>query len=231
MLNFLGIGAQKCGTTWLFETLSSHPQIAFPGGKEVHYWDKPAGRSEQWYFGLFGNNEQRNGDITPAYGFLTPTVIARIYSLAPQLRLIYLIRDPMERAWSGARMALARAEMTDEDATDAWFIDHFKSKGSLARGDYQNCIQQWRSIYPSNQLLILRLEAIRQRPVQAANRVLRHLGLEDFFKPEHTESLTKKIFEGDATPIRPSLQPVLRDIYADKIVALDYYLANEPSFV
>lgn len=45
MLDFLGIGAQKAGTTWLYEKLRLHPDIAFPAGKEVHFWDQKYGSS------------------------------------------------------------------------------------------------------------------------------------------------------------------------------------------
>ena len=44
MVDFLGIGVQKGGTTWLYHQLSRHPQIAFPGGKEVHFWDRADAR-------------------------------------------------------------------------------------------------------------------------------------------------------------------------------------------
>src|SRR5665647_1032714 len=139
-LNFLGIGAQKCGTTWLYETLSRHPKIAFPGGKEVHYWDNPQARSVSWYIDPFANDNLVNGDITPAYGILAPETIQQIHALLPELRLIYLVRDPIERAWSSAKMALGRAEMTLDEASDQWFMDHFSSMGSLARGNYETCI-------------------------------------------------------------------------------------------
>ena len=48
-LHFLGIGAQKAGTTWLFEKLREHPSLSFPGGKEVHFWDTHSDRGLNWY--------------------------------------------------------------------------------------------------------------------------------------------------------------------------------------
>jgi hypothetical protein len=69
MLSFLGIGAQKSGTTWLFEMLRQHPEVAFPAGKEVHFWDQRNDRSVDWYLGLFPDNGKKNGEITPAYAF------------------------------------------------------------------------------------------------------------------------------------------------------------------
>lgn len=114
MLSFMGIGAQKAGTTWLHANLARHPRIGFPGGKEVHYWNaRRAVLPEQWYRDLFATGDGRvNGDITPAYSTLEPEVVARIGALFPDLRILFLLRDPIERAWSAALMALGRAELT-----------------------------------------------------------------------------------------------------------------------
>jgi hypothetical protein len=223
-LNFLGIGAQKSGTTWLYETLSKHPQIAFPGGKEIHYWDDPRNRSVSWYQSIFSEPQLINGDITPAYGILSPKTIQTIHELWPNLRLVFIMRNPIERAWSAARMALNRAEMTDTEASDQWFIDHFKSQGSLARGDYETCIRQWRAVFNPCQLLILRFETIQSDPVQAANSIINHLGLDDFFTLSDAAHLSKKVFEGDGLAIRPSLLSVLHKIYNGKMASLNQYL-------
>ena len=100
MLNFLCIGAQKSGTSWLHKTLSEYPKIAFPAGKEVHFWDQHRSREIEWCTQLFSNETCINGDITPAYAFLPIDVIQEIYKIVPNLRLIYLIRNPIDRAWS-----------------------------------------------------------------------------------------------------------------------------------
>jgi hypothetical protein len=228
MLNFMGIGAQKCGTTWLWQTLRAHPRISFPGGKEIHFWDRPAGRSQEWYDGLFADAILCQGDITPAYGFLPVDIIGRIHDRYPDLRLIYMIRNPLERAWSSARMALRNADMQHHEASDTWFIDHFRSSGSLARGDYETCIRNWRSVFPSEQLLVLRYDDLVGDPVAFANRCLLHLGLPAHFSDADRPSLLKRVHEGDHVPLRPSLVPVLHHIYSNKIRGLAAYL--EESF-
>ncbi len=121
-------------------------------------------------------------------------------------------------------MALKRAEMTHEEASDAWFIDHFHSQGSLARGDYEACIRNWLSIYPKEQLLILSLEMIAANPVEMANRCLTHLGVSPIFTSRDRENLLIAIFEGDRMPLRPSLAPVLHKIYKEKIKSMSKYL-------
>ena len=220
----MGIGAQKCGTSWLYHALSAHPNICFPAGKEVHYWNHPEKNSVGWYSELFSNNDLCNGEITPAYSILPTETIRCIHSNWPNLRLIYLIRNPIDRAWSAARMALRRAEMSHEEASDAWFIDHFCSQGSLLRGDYEACIRNWLSIYPKEQLLVLSLEMIAANPVAMANRCMTHIGASPIFTASDHESLSKKIFQGDRTPLRPSLAGVLDKMYKEKIKSLSEYL-------
>ncbi len=224
MLNFLCIGAQKCGTTWLYEALSRHPQFAFPGGKEVHFWDRPGDRTVQWYCGLFSDDQKINGDITPSYAILRPDVIRNIHQVLPHLKLVYLVRNPIDRAWSSAKMALARAEMTMDEASDQWFIDHFMSKGSRARGDFETCLQNWMSLFPSSRLLVLHFDAIRDEPIQTANVVLRHLGANIFFGASDAAHLEKRVFEGDGQAIRPSLVPVLQDIYSKHTFDIKNYI-------
>ena len=121
-------------------------------------------------------------------------------------------------------MALMRAEMTHEEASDAWFIDHFYSQGSLARGDYEACIRNWLSIYPKEQLLILSLEMIAANPVEMANRCLTHIGASPIFTSSDRENLLIKLFEGDLIPLRPSLAPVLHEIYKEKMKCMSEYL-------
>jgi hypothetical protein len=145
MLDFLGIGAQKAGTTWLYEQLKRHSQLAFPLGKEAHFWNRPHDPiTIARYVGRFADLTAVAGEITPAYGILPVEIIREIHQQAPRLRLIYLIRNPIERAWSAALMALQRAEMTIDEASDAWFSDHFHSAGSRQRGDYETCLRTWR---------------------------------------------------------------------------------------
>ncbi len=231
MLNFLGIGAQKAGTTWLYEQLHRHPQLAFPLGKEAHFWNRPHDAAAVAdYLGRFASVDAVAGEITPAYGMLPIETIREIHRHAPRLRLMYLIRNPIERAWSSALMALQRAEMTLDEASDPWFSDHFHSAGSRQRGDYQACLQNWRAVFPSDQLLVLRFEQIVTEPESLLNRCFQHLGVARQ-PPEllRQQGCRERIFAGPGHPLRPSLKPVLRSLYQDKIQQLAQYLNTDLS--
>lgn len=227
MLDFLGIGAQKAGTTWLYERLRTHPRIAFPAGKEVHFWDARRAEGLEWYRGLFGGGTPGTvqGEITPAYAILPGTAVREIHAFNPALRLIFLIRNPIERAWSAALMALGRAEMRIEEASDAWFLDHFRSQGSLARGDYEACLRTWRTFFPAGQMLIGRYERILRDPAGLLGECCRHLGVAaEIFEGMEAGALGEKVFAGPGHAIRPSLLPALREIHRPRIRSLETYL-------
>jgi hypothetical protein len=230
MLNFLGIGAQKAGTTWLYEMLRHHKSILFPAGKEVHFWDANLDKGIAWYDSLFAGEEtgKVKGEITPAYAILPPNIISDIYHHYPHLHLIYIIRNPIERAWSSALMALERAEMMIEEASDQWFMDHFMSRGSLLRGDYEDCIRRWRNVFPLEQLLILRYENIANNPNSLLSKCFSHINI-DTNVAEYIsyEKMKEQIFAGPSYPIRSILIKFLSEIYKPKILSLSEYLKTD----
>jgi hypothetical protein len=229
MLNFLGIGAQKAATTWLYENLSRHPEISFPAGKEIHFWDQFYERGVSWYRSLFESSDGTvKGEITPAYALLTEERVREIYGLNPQLRIIYIIRNPIERAWSAALMALERAEMTYEEASDQWFVDHFRSVGSLSRGDYEACLRRWRSVYPKGQLLVQRYDHISAAPRAVLKLCVEHIGADpSYYNEVEEDMLDAPVFEGTREKIRPTLFPILWQLYQARIEQLEKYLGED----
>lgn len=227
MLDFLGIGAQKCGTTWLYRNLARHPMIGFPAGKEVHYWDSPAGRSIGWYASQFPDHPAGvvQGEITPAYAILPRTIVQSVHDFAPSARLVFSIRNPIDRAWSSALMALGRAEMSVEEASDRWFLDHFRSAGSVLRGDYQACLECWLSVFPMEQMLVCRFDDIANRPRQLLERVTQHVGVDPkAYLDSSFASIRSPVFAGPGIALRPTLRGHLRDFYGPKIASLGRFL-------
>ena len=230
MIDFLGIGAQKAGTSWLYEALALHPQLRFPAGKEVHFWDAQRAQGLEWYRALFPTQppQVKSGEITPAYGFLSPDVIREIREFNPALRMVYLLRNPIERAWSSALMALGKAELTFDEASDQWFVDHFHSRGSLARGDYEACLRNWRGVFGAEAVLWLRHERIADEPLELLGAICRHLDVDpDFYARTRPALLTERVYPGPGHPLRESLLPGLRALYRPQIARLAEYLGDD----
>lgn len=231
LIDFIGIGAQKAATTWLYEKLRLHPKVAFPAGKEIHFWDLNYCRGLEWYRSRFDTRKicgTRFGEITPAYAILAPDKIRECYKNVPNIKLIYLLRNPMERAWSSAKMALARAEMEISEASNQWFIDHFKSRGSMMRGDYEQCLRSWLSVYPEQQLLLCYYEDLKAEPEALLRRCFRHIGVEDD-NYDWSVDLKSKVFASQDYPLPDHLRLELQRIYLPKIASLERYLGKDLS--
>ena len=98
--NFLVIGAQRAGTTWLYECLREHPEIFLPETKELHYFDLNHEKGDEWYFRHFeGASEKAIGEITPNY-YQYPGAIEKAHVLLPEAKFIFILREPKARAIS-----------------------------------------------------------------------------------------------------------------------------------
>ena len=219
--DFLGIGAQKSGTSWLAENLRIHPEIFVSAEKELHYFDRHCHRSLRYYASHFAEAGDRvKGEITPAYAILDPKMMRVIHKLMPRLRLIYIMRNPVERAWSQAYMNLVSIPGRAFDAVGKdEFVDHFRSPRSALRGDYQRCVDNWLSCFSEDQLLIEFFEDIARQPQQFLERVFDHLHVS---RPTDWTlfPLGEKVFSGDTEPMPPEFREILAEMYATETEAL-----------
>lgn len=226
MFDFLGIGAQKAGSTWLYTMLSQHKQIDFPLGKECHFWTQSnyyEGLDK--YLGAFNSKDCIQGEITPAYAMLPNSTIAFLSENYPKLKIIYTLRNPMDRAWSSALMALKRSEMSFHEASEQWFVDHFFSKGSLLRGDYIATIENWNEHFSKDQFLILFYDDLVDNPTTFLNNVCSFLNI-DFYTTQELLAMNprQKIYSSGTYPMSSFLKEVLWSIYKDKIEVLECHL-------
>lgn len=175
---FLGIGAVKGGTTWLHHNLAAHPDLYLPPEKEIHFFDDRLHLGIRTYAANFaGAGERIPGEITPAYSVLSPARIRFVSKIVPDVRLILLIRDPVERAWSHAVMKLAREHgRRPEDIEAAEAYEHFSSRESLDRGRYSQILARWREHFPEEQLLVGVYDDIAARPKELLKDVFSHIG-------------------------------------------------------
>src|SRR5262249_23883612 len=102
--SFLGLGAQKCASTWLHRIVAEHPQVAMPTVKELDFFSNHYDRGYRWYESQFPavDGDMRTGEVSPSY-FHDIRVPARVRAYAPEMKLIVTLRDPVERALSNHR--------------------------------------------------------------------------------------------------------------------------------
>ncbi len=135
--DFLVIGGQRCGTTSLFRALMSHPQVRRAQlHKGVNYFDLNYDRGEAWYRGHFPTrptpNEQRVFDASGYYMF-HPQAPARIAADLPGIKLVAMVRDPVERAYSAYKHELARGYEWERSFGRALDLEPARLEGEVER--------------------------------------------------------------------------------------------------
>jgi hypothetical protein len=178
------------------------------------------------------------GEITPAYAILEPSVISTMHEYFPHLKLLYVLRNPIERAWSHAKMRVLnqkRKEHTlkgtpiDVDSMpDEWYIEHFHSSNSLRRGDYESCLRNWHGAYDPQQLRVLLYDDLLGDPRRFLQECCRHLGVDAFpYAGMEEDVLRRRVGTTVHSEIRPSLLHELQGLYAGKIASLSDYLGQD----
>jgi hypothetical protein len=213
--DFVGVGTQRSGTTWWFETLLEHPGIRAPRKrrKELHFFDR-FNRGELGdadvaaYHELFPREPgELVGEWTPRYmhDFWTPRLLARA---APDAKLLILFRDPIERFRSGLPHRMGR---TPDHRMETIVGD------ALERGRYASQLRRLRTCHPAASILILQYERCVADPAGQYERTLRHLGADpgftapSFDKPRGTTQAAKKeplpahLMEGLVATLEPEV--------------------------
>ena len=223
--DFLGIGTQKGGTTYLHGLLKQHPQVYLAHPKELHFFSLHQHRGLEWYGHHFDAAAagQCCGEITPYYLF-HPLAAERIAAALPKVKLIVLMRDPVERALSqyfhSKRLGLEPLEL--EEALEAEPKRLADAEAALKRGEIHKSHQQhsylsrsryelqlprFEALFPSVQLQVLRSEDLFERPQQFWATVLAFLGLDEFPLPA---SGTRYAGRGEAVSVSPGLRQQLQ---------------------
>jgi len=240
--DFLVIGAQKAGTTALYAYLRWHPGIAGPSWKEVSFFDRHWWRGEAWYRGQFPLRAGTRlvGEASPSYLF-HPLAPERARSLVPGAKLVALLRDPVDRAYSQYQheVALGREPLSFEDAlaaederlvgeverliadprafSRAWW-DHTYT----ARGRYAEQLERWLEAFPSEQLLVVRTEDLGERPAETYASILAFLGAEPHELPDYP-----RVFDRDYEPMRAETRAALAATFAEPNRRLEALLGRE----
>lgn len=177
--DFIGIGAQRAGTTRLYELLKQHPEICMPRHrKEVHYFDRYYHKGERWYRSLFDHCKGRcTGEITPAYIY-GEGCAERIYALLPDVKLIAVLRSPIDRAYSQFKFTIR------EKGYSGSFTDFLEEhEDAIERGLYFKQISRYLDYFPRENMKILLFEDMVANPEKEMSEVFAFLGVDTSFTP------------------------------------------------
>jgi sulfotransferase family protein len=233
--DYLIIGAQRAGTTSLHRYLVQHPGVrTMLRTKGVHFFDTNYGRGMDWYASRFPTKlyawyvanrhgiELVTGEASPYYLF-HPHVPHRVAEHLPRVKLIVLLRDPVQRAYSGFQHEVGRGfeTLSFEEAIEAepqrlaGEVERMRAEplynsfahqhhSYLARGRYHEQLATWRSLFPDEQLLVLSSERFFAEPDRAFRRVLDFLEL-PAFTPAAYETHNARDYRQMGEPVRARL--------------------------
>ena len=226
-INFIGIGAQKSGTSWLYHRLTELSDFSLPYIKELHYFDRDpkypspiklsksklrhrifniqlinnafleiassiyrldykrlkwmckwhlSTYNNNWYISLFNNFEGIRGEITPAYAILQEEDIKKMHMLAPKAKIIFIIRNPIERAWSHFRYNLTLTKKENYDITDQDIIKFIENESQISRSDYLRTLELYSKIFPKENICVAFYDSIIENPAELLNGIVNFLG-------------------------------------------------------
>lgn len=181
-VDFIVIGAMRAGTTLLQDILSQHPQIAMARMKETDFFieEKTYSRGEAWYAGQFDPDLPIRGEISPNYAKARdfPGVPARIRRHCPDVRLIYLLRDPVVRAVSQYSHSWNMGELseTPEQMAGAPDAPGHEYLSILDCSSYARQLDAYRQHFDPEQILVLDFESLLAEPQRHLDSILRHIG-------------------------------------------------------
>lgn len=199
-IDFLVIGAQKSGTTTLFKYMQQHPQLHLPAQKETHFFVSEDGPSKglPWYLQTYfagADERKRWGEVCPSYlGYSVAP--ERIHAMCPDARLVAILRNPVDRAYSHYRMAVRRET---ESRTFRQAVENLRDRqgGSpktkiwddapfvLEFSRYGRSLERYLRYFDQEQMLILFQEDLISHPEAVLARLLTFLEVDARHRPSN----------------------------------------------
>jgi Sulfotransferase family len=205
--DFLCIGAHKAGSTWLYQQLDSHPDFWMPPVKELHYFDqlskvgraaRPRCRDErdlrfleqlkslsaesgidlENYGRLFESKASLlSGDISPNYSTLSDEVIRQVVGFFPNLKVIFLARDPVERVWSHLSMEVHYRQIEPFDVTNVDEVNrNLFRRGMLLRSYPSAVVARWKRHVHPQQFRVYFFDDLQSNPTELRRSIVHFLG-------------------------------------------------------
>lgn len=179
--SFIGLGAQKCASTWLFDVLAGHPQVGLAEPKEIDFFSYWYDFGFQWYERHFsGSGKSAVGEISPSY-FHNPLAPRRLHDYAPDARLIVLLREPVSRAESNHRHEVRIGHLNGEDLSFEYGLQNNPSY--IDQGRYATHLERWYRHFPRQQVMVVLVDDVQADARRVAREVFAFLGIAQDYVP------------------------------------------------
>ena len=192
-VDFIGLGAAKCGTTWITDNLRAHPEIGYPEINELNYFSKTRANNTKseyslsglkGYLQLFKNHVKKvNGEFSTHYlpDSTTAEIIKKHF---PNIKLLVALREPVERAYSDYLNNKYLSLTENQDFETAFFnrhksyYDNYKEKGM-----YYKQLKPYFNLFPRKNIKIILLEDIKENPKKTIKEIYSFLQVDPNFIP------------------------------------------------
>lgn len=179
---YVGIGAQKCASTWLHRILEEHPEVGVPEEKEINFFSFHYDHGFEWYERHFAGAEaaRAKGEISPSY-FCEPSVPERLARYSPDAKILLSLREPVERALSNHRHEVRTGHLTGPDLS---FERGLRNNPMyIEQGLYATHLGNWLRHFPMTQIFVLLMEDVETDPVAVSQAVYRFVGVNADYQP------------------------------------------------
>lgn len=181
-IDFLGVGVEKAGTSWVAECLAQHPQICFASQKEVHFFNKNHEKGLTFYQSYFKNyplDNEKKGEFTPRY-FYNQQVPERIKKHFPQVKIIICLRNPLDRLHSHYYHNIAHGRLSQKVPLEK-AIQH--NPDFINYGMYSQMLKKYFNIFSRENILVIIYKDIQEKPQQIIQQIYNFIGVDQNFIP------------------------------------------------
>ena len=176
--NFIGIGAQKCATTWLYDLLDLHPAVGLSPLKEIHFFSQYFGYGLQWYQSHFSEVDPQLsviGEFSTSYfcDFETPHRIKQCY---PDAKLVLMLRDPIKRLQSNHKHEIRVGHLTGPDFSIEAGLKN--NPTYVQQGLYATHLKRWLEYFSRDQIHIVLYDQLKNDPAAVERELYEFLQLD-----------------------------------------------------
>ena len=201
--DFIIIGVGRAGTTALYSYLIQHPLIVAASTDnnesvaDLHFFEYIISNNIQWYKSHFPisfskSNNHKNSFITGEYTstyMYHPHVPKRIFNLLPKIKLIVILRNPIDKAYSTYQQQFQFGEYTTsfedfpELNSDNYDFENFVAQNIIRHGIYADYLETWLKIFDRKQILILNSNDLKKSTNETLHRVFKFLNISNYLTP------------------------------------------------
>jgi hypothetical protein len=218
--DFMIIGVQKGGTTWLYHILKAKDEVFMPSiqntsdPSEVRFYDERMKKKISWYRNIYGGQLHKiKGDKPPKYYLLPKYKISLINKLQPNLKIIIILRCPIRRAWSDALMNLKRFNKIDFQGNEEVFEKHLI--GKINRGLYYEHLMKWYQVFQKNQIHVIVYEQLIEEPHKHFKQLFDFIGLKNYQIDE--KLINTKFNANPSQSIPKAVQELLKPYFVSDV--------------